>query len=418
MDDLIEVAKIKAGFKATARLGYVRPGNVLADGLQAASNDAKDRMKLESCRRVIRRHQRGIVPPDPPTTRDLVIDIEWSTTGGPTPQTFLIHDSGRFSNQRIVMYATEEGLRLLARSGTWYMDGTFSTVPDCFRQLYVIRAEIGTTCASCVYAFLPGKTEAVYTEMLEAVIAKFTALGFNTDPTVVITDFERAATSAVEFVLGAHVHKQGCFFHLTQCTWRKIQELGLVREDADVRHFCGMLDGLAFLPLAEVPAGMTHLRNVAPVELAHLVDYFDATYVTGRYRVVQLPAAHAGGMAPPQRLRNQPPAFPPLLWNFHQATIDGTARTNNVCEAWNSAFTKLIGHVRPSFWSVVRALRKDAAIVSTMIVQDARGQPPQKRTKRAYTDLQARLHTLCTDRANGVKSMVDFLRGVGHCVRH
>ena len=129
-------------------------------------------MKLESCRRVIRRHQRGIVPPDPPTTRDLVIDIEWSTTGGPTPQTFLIHDSGRFSNQRIVMYATEEGLRLLARSGTWYMDGTFSTAPDCFRQLYVIRAEIGTTC---VYAFLPGKTEAIYMEMLEAVIAKFTA---------------------------------------------------------------------------------------------------------------------------------------------------------------------------------------------------------------------------------------------------
>ena len=159
-------------------------------------------------------------------------------------------------------------------------------------------------------------TEAVYTEMLEGVIAKFTALGFNTDPTVVITDFERAATSAVEFVIGGHIHKQGCFFHLTQCTWCKIQELGLVRlyrEDADVRHFCGMLDGLVFLPLAEVPASMTHLRNVAPVELADLVDYFDATYVTGRYRVVQLPAAHAGGMAPPQRLRNQPPAFPPLL---------------------------------------------------------------------------------------------------------
>ena len=48
-----------------------------------------------------------------------------------------------------------------------------------------------------------------------------------------------------------------------------------------------MLDGLTFLPLAEVPAGMTHLRNVAPVELADLVDYFDATYVTGRYSVVQ-----------------------------------------------------------------------------------------------------------------------------------
>ena len=69
-----------------------------------------------------------------------------------------------------------------------------------------------------------------------------------------------------------------------------VQELGLVRhyrDDAAARHFCGMLDGLAFLPLAEVADGMAHLRNVAPVKLIDLVDYFDATYVTGRYRVVQ-----------------------------------------------------------------------------------------------------------------------------------
>ena len=121
LDDQIEVAKIKAGFKATARLGYVRPANVLAAGLLTASDDAKDRNKLESCRLVIHRHQRGIAPPDPPTTRDLVIDIEWSTMGGP-PQTFLIHDSGRLSPERIVMYATEEGLQLLAHClphGTW-----------------------------------------------------------------------------------------------------------------------------------------------------------------------------------------------------------------------------------------------------------------------------------------------------------
>ena len=64
LDDLIEVAKIKAGFKETARLGYVWSANILAAGLQTASDDAKDRIKLDSCRR----HQRGIVPPDPPTT--------------------------------------------------------------------------------------------------------------------------------------------------------------------------------------------------------------------------------------------------------------------------------------------------------------------------------------------------------------
>ena len=54
-------------------------------------------------------------------------------------------------------------------------------------------------------------------------------------------------------------HRQGCFLHRTQNTWRKVQDLGLVRQysvDAAARHFCGMLDGLAFLPIAEVAAGM------------------------------------------------------------------------------------------------------------------------------------------------------------------
>ena len=40
-------------------------------------------------------------------------------------------------------------------------------------------------------------------------------------------------------------HRQGSFFHLTQNTWGKEQELGLVRQysdDAATRHFCGMTE--------------------------------------------------------------------------------------------------------------------------------------------------------------------------------
>ena len=86
-------------------------------------------------------------------------------------------------------------------------------------------------------------------------------LDLTEDPSIVITDFERAVTSAVELVLGAHIHWQGCFFYLTKCTWRKLHGLGLVRlyrDDAAARHFCGMLDSLAFLSLADVAAGIAH----------------------------------------------------------------------------------------------------------------------------------------------------------------
>ena len=52
---------------------------------------------------------------------------------------------------------------------------------------------------------------------------------------------------------------KGCFYHLTQSTWRKIQSLGLTqlyKDREDIRQFCGMIDGLAFLPINDIQAGL------------------------------------------------------------------------------------------------------------------------------------------------------------------
>ena len=79
-------------------------------------------------------------------------------------------------------------------------------------------------------------------ERVESVISKCNGIGFQPDPITVVTDFERAVINAVSTVFVPHVRSQGCFYHLTQSTWRKVQKL-----------FCGMLDGLAFLPVGDVP---------------------------------------------------------------------------------------------------------------------------------------------------------------------
>lgn len=84
----------------------------------------------------------------------------------------------------------------------------------------------------------------------------------------------------VSSILSPHVTTKGCFFHLTQRTWRNIQELGLVnhyRENDDCRLFCGMMDGLAFLPLEKVQEGMTFLKNNTLEEFEDLLSYFDST---------------------------------------------------------------------------------------------------------------------------------------------
>ena len=84
----------------------------------------------------------------------------------------------------------------------------------------------------------------------------------------------------------------GCFCHLTQSNWRKIQNLGLVKryhEDEDVELFCGMIDSLTFVPESDVPDGMAYLHDNIPNGLEPLLQYFDGMCVSGSYCQIQLP---------------------------------------------------------------------------------------------------------------------------------
>ena len=144
-----------------------------------------------------------------------------------------------------------------------------------------------------------------------------------------------------KLLLAPHVLTLGCFYHLTQATLRKVQELGLSqyhKENGSFRHFCGMLDGLAFLPLSDVTEGMQYLRNLDEEYTDDLLDYFDHTYVSGSFRRIQRPAL-PGEDQPTIRLRKMPPLFPPQMWNVHNATLRGDAHTNNLCETWSNRFS-------------------------------------------------------------------------------
>jgi len=63
-------------------------------------------------------------------------------------------------------------------------------------------------------------------------------------------------------VFGNAITNRGCFFHLTQSTWREVQALGLATtypSDEHFKHFCGMLDNLLFLPTDQVKTAMISL---------------------------------------------------------------------------------------------------------------------------------------------------------------
>ncbi|CAK9293011.1 unnamed protein product [Gordionus sp. m RMFG-2023] len=73
-------------------------------------------------------------------------------------------------------------------------------------------------------------------------------------------------------------------YHLCQSTHRKLQKLGLeseYRTNEALSLFCGMRDGLAFVPLCDMGNAMAFLRSVTPTNGKDILEYFDKNYING-----------------------------------------------------------------------------------------------------------------------------------------
>ena len=315
------------------------PSQIFAECVSTTSNAVTSMLPAEeNCKRSIRRHRLQLHSSS--SLQQLTISPEFAATLDEDPQPFLFYDNGPDARTRVIAFATEDNLRHLATADTLYMDGTFDTAPPLFKQIFTIRVPFGNTHITVVYSLLQKKTQQAYEELFQAVIDKCNNLGIAVKITKVVADFEDGllrATSAAVF--GRQVDHQGCFYHLTQATWRRIQKHRLATHymtDPEFPQFCNTLDALAFLPTADLQEGIAYIRSITPDEPEDLVDYFDTTYVSGTYRSVL-------SQNPDQQqqltMRRVPPMFQPSVWSVHYATMEGNTRTNNVCEGWNNKFS-------------------------------------------------------------------------------
>jgi hypothetical protein len=410
--------KVKMEMKDAAKRSRACPTQIVADALVQHPVDVRAAVgNLESVKRDLRNQKRGNRPTAPASLDSFSIKDEWTTTGYPDYRPFLIYDSGAQSHERVIVFGSDRALQHLSRARVWYMDGTFETAPHLFKQLYVIRAPAGESSVTCVYAFLSGKSQALYELLFRGLNDHCRSNGYDLEPERIKVDFEQAVFRAIASVYGTDVTVSGCYYHLTQSTYRKIQELGLATQysnNAEVHHFCGMLDGLAFLPIDTVSDGMQLLHSLVHKlpQLTPLLEYFDTTYVSGAFRSSQVAAT--GGQGTVLRLTRRTPIFPPSTWNVYEATVNDQPRTNNICEAWNNGFKIAVGHSHPDIYTSVDAIRKDEAACSTLLHQLDIGQPPKKRVRRESHNLQQRLKGLCTDYRDGKRSLTNFMRALGH----
>ena len=158
-------------------------------------------------------------------------------------------------------------------------------------------------------------------------------LTVSADSRTVVTDFEQAAINAVANVLGPQVEVRGCFSTCARAHGEKNQDLGLAQsycDSEDVKHFCCMVDALAFLSVDQVSDGIQYLFSDAPEEnhdtLIELLTYFDATYVTATARQIH----RQGDASNTISVRRIPPLFEPRKQNIHEATIR-TLTAQTIC---------------------------------------------------------------------------------------
>ena len=148
----------------------------------------------------------------------------------------------------------------------------------------------------------------------------------------------------------------------------------------------------------------------AAVEARPLLDYFDATYVTGHLRQRALPGTLR------VQVRRIPSYFRSNNWNVHANTLNTNPRTNNISERWNNKFHALVGHDHPTFWKLIDCLQAESESFCSSASRRT-WHPTKEAGKKIYMDPHVRLWNLCEDRVAGRNSVPEPIRVVGHNLR-
>ena len=111
---------------------------------------------------------------------------------------FLLFDSGNGDDDRILIFATDQAVKLLSNSGEWYCDGTFSVCPHMFFQLYTIHVRNNSNTIPCIFGLLPSKARTAYKRFFSEI--QNDVLDTGNEPNAVLCDFELTAINSASVI--------------------------------------------------------------------------------------------------------------------------------------------------------------------------------------------------------------------------
>ena len=344
--------------------------DAFAETVQDNNEEALDGLpSMKKYRCTLYRARGKRLPQIPHTRQEIDLQGQWSQTKDGRP--FLLANDGE--ENRILIFGTTQNLRHLCVANDIYMDGTFKSAPEMYRQVYSIHCQVMGCMIPVIVAFLPTKDEVSYTRMFQLLQQAAQRFGMQLKPNTVSIDFEMAMINTVQqFFPNSRI--RGCLFHYSQAVWRKVQHLGLTvryREDREFNRLVRRASALPLIPVDSVhDVWMEAMNEVNDAAATQFMDYMTETWVDD---VAAL--------------------FPMELWN-HYENLEGY-RTNNHLEAWHSVLNRELGRPHPNIYRLIEILQEKQEEVDHQVrlLQAGAAPPTQRAAYRQVTDRLIRLKT-------------------------
>ncbi|CAF4208726.1 unnamed protein product, partial [Rotaria sordida] len=349
---------------------------------------------------------RWAITPTIPTTQLFDIPDAYSKTLHKND--FLIVDKMITRRQRILLFSSNEQLKMLFTAETILMDGIFSTCPNMFDQVYTIHAMKYDQSFPCVFGLLPNRQKSTYHFMFNELKSIALQMQLNFAPKTIMSDFEPGLLTVVSAELATVTHSS-CYFHFTQAIYRAIQRVGLstsYNDDDDVKQYCRKLMALPLLPEAIIEDTYDDLIATMPKQLKDtlndLLEYFQQQWF------VKVPISQ---------------------WCVHGLNI----RTNNNAEgelfllfnskyhflmfniAFHSRFNRRVQVNHPNIWSFIKILQGEENRFHHMYVQFSAGLGIRQKQAKTIA-IQRRIDNLGQRYYDGAISAMEYLDALSFTV--
>lgn len=327
-------------------------------------------------------------------------DIDPSFTRTFDGQDFLLQNV-ELDEGRMMIFSTVTNLARLSKSKVIVLDGTFSSAPEGFRQIFTVHGSIGNgptqKFVPFVHALLPSKGKQVYKKALSFIKTFSKENDIDLNPPVILTDFELGEINAVKAVF-PQSSRRGCFFHLAKNWWKKMQDLrlrGKYIKSMKVQKAFRQAEALAFLSPKEITKGFKLVRKSSPKSMHPFFVYLERNYVLGRTK------------------KNIGPRFPPDFWSVEKSTLNDVPRTTNSIEGFHNKFNALFkGGSGQKFYTVLKAFKEEEQSSSTEYMRFLQGTVPVSRCSKKLLKKNAKLKKAIMTKHEDGKTILEHIQGL------